>query len=225
MNRKTANVLRSILDDFLPPVIRESRPFAWGSKLWLGRDAMPDFKERAFAMSKREFARAYQDVGGGYCTRGPDSTVTQMEWLLSQVHRGERVLEIGPGGRHLTARLCAAGSKVVTLDLAPAWALPGEVGAVGVAEHLPFADKVFDVSIVAHVIEHVRELTTVFLELERVTRSRVLIVTPRQRFYKFTFDYHLHFFYSPAHLASHTHTGSARGHLIDGDICLIWTLL
>jgi hypothetical protein len=29
----------------------------------------------------------------------------------------------------------------------------------------------------------------------RAPREKVLIVTPRQRFYRITFDYHLHFFY------------------------------
>ena len=70
------------------------------------------------------------------------------------------------------------------------------------------------------VLEHVRSLTLSFLELERVTRDRVLIVTPQQRFYRVSFDYHLHFFYSLDHLASHIHTATTEGQVIDGDLCL-----
>ena len=93
---------------------------------------------------------------------------------------------------------------------------------IGLAERLPFQNKSFDTTIICMVLEHVRSLTVSFLELERVTRGRVLIVTPRQRFYRVTFDYHLHFFYSLQHLASHIHTGTTEGEVVDGDLCLCW---
>jgi len=79
-----------------------------------------------------------------------------------------------------------------------------------------------DVIVLAHVIEHVQSLTRAFLELERVARDRILIVTPKQRFFRWTFDYHLHFFYSVDHLASHVHRGKATGVEVDNDICMVW---
>ena len=58
-----------------------------------------------------------------------------------------------------------------------------------------------DVILLAHVIQHVPSSTKVFLELERVARRCVLIVAPEQRFFRWTFDYHLRFFDSVDHLA------------------------
>jgi 2-polyprenyl-3-methyl-5-hydroxy-6-metoxy-1,4-benzoquinol methylase len=222
MNRRTTNAIRSVLDTCLPPIVRESRPFGWLTRIWLGRNGAVDFKYTAFRMNDRQFIDAYKALSGAYTDRGPDTTAAQASWLLQNIPDNSRVLEIGPGGRTLTRQLRAAGHQVITLDLDEKWATPGEVCIVGIAERLPLADKSVDVVVLSHVIEHVRSLTTTFVELARVTRGAVLIVTPRQRFYRVTFDYHLHFFYSLDHLASHIPCGHADGAILDGDLCLKW---
>jgi hypothetical protein len=224
MKRELTNLIRVLLDEGLPPVVRERLPFAWIGKLWLGKGYLPDFKERAFGMSEREYVAAYEAVGGMYGSRGSDTTPRQMQWILDQVPAGARVLEIGPGNGELTDRLRQSGLQVTTVQLqddAPAGT--GEV-VVGMAEQLPLSDKSFDVTVISMVLEHVRRLTATFLELQRVTRGKVLIVTPKQRFYRITFDYHLHFFYSVEHLASHVPSGTTDGRVIDGDLCLAWTV-
>jgi len=222
MNRKTANTLRNLLDDWLPPVVRESRPFAWVTKFWLGPNSHVDFKHRGFAMSDSEFVEAYKQIRGAYTSRASDTTEAQASWIVAQVPSPCTVLEVGPGVRKLTSRLMAAGNRMITLDLSTFGVPKGEQCVIGVAERLPFADKSVDITIVAHVIEHVRSLTATFVELERITRDRVLIVTPRQRFYDITFDYHLHFFYSVSHLASHVPRGTTEGQIVDDDLCLNW---
>ncbi len=215
--------MRRILDAWCPPVFREKWPFTSLVKFWLGRNALVDFKHRAFNMTDSEFVATYRGLEGAYVRRSSDTTPEQTEWLLAAVERGKKVLEIGPGNRDLTERILREkGSNVVTLDLAaPSNSIQGHA-VVGVAERLPFANKAVDLTIAAHVIEHVRSLTKTFIELERVTRERVLLITPRQRYYRVTFDYHLHFFYSLAHFASHIPRGSVEGKIVDEDLCLIW---
>jgi hypothetical protein len=221
LNRRTTNAIRGMLDIWLPPVIREARPFAWAVKRWLGPKAVPDFKYRAYGMSPEEFSGAYAALEGAYTQRGSDTTPAQSDWILAAAgERPLKVLEIGPGNGDMTPRLRAAGHDVWVLDIHP---LEGKDHYVqGTVENLPLPDKSVDVIVLAHVIEHVRSLTKAFLQLERVCRDRVLIVTPKQRFYRWTFDYHLHFFYSVDHLASHIHRGRAQGCEIDGDLCLRW---
>jgi ubiquinone/menaquinone biosynthesis C-methylase UbiE len=68
-------------------------------------------------------------------------------------------------------------------------------------ERLPFADKSFDNVVCAHVLEHVRELHRSIQELLRVARKRALIIVPRERYYRFTPNYHLHFFGGEEQLA------------------------
>ena len=180
-----------------------------------------DFKYRAFRMSPREFAAAYEAVGGRYTDRASDTTPAQADWILANIGRSPlKLLEIGPGNGAMTTRLRTAGHDVRAVDLHPSRAdwhyLQGTVDSV------PLPDKSVDGIVMAHVIEHVPSLTKAFLELERVARRRVLIVAPKQRFFRWTFDYHLHFFYSVDHLASHAHRGKTSGAEVDGDLCLIW---
>ncbi|MFZ0271387.1 MAG: class I SAM-dependent methyltransferase [Acidobacteriaceae bacterium] len=219
--RNITNKLRASLDDWLPPVVRDSAIFRLAVRLWLGPNAIPDFKCRAFDMSDEAFAKAYRDLGGLYTERPSDTTEAQAEWILANIgQENASVLEIGPGAGYLTKRLRDAGHSVTELELSVNTDSANRIQ--GTLERLPFPDKSFDVVILAHVLEHARSLTRAFLHLERVSKGRVLIVTPKQRFYKWTFDYHLHFFYSVEHLGSHIHKGQAHGSEINGDLCLVW---
>ena len=221
LTRRTTNTLRTLLDTWLPPVLRESRPFAWAVRAWIGPNALPDFKYRAFRMSPEEFSAAYESVGGQYAQRESDTTPAQADWLLANLGPAPiRVLEIGPGNGSMTERLRKAGHDVRVLDIYPAE--NDDHYVQGTVEHIPLPDKSVDAIVLAHVIEHVLSLTRAFVELERVARDRVLIVTPKQRFFRWTFDYHLHFFYSVDHLASHAPRGQATGVEIDRDLCLNW---
>ena len=221
LSRRAANVIRGLLDTWLPAVVREARPFAWGVSLWLGPKAVVDFKYRAFRMSPKEFAAAYEVLGGSYTDRGSDTTPAQADWILANIGPPPlKLLEIGPGNGSLTARLRTAGHDVWAVDIHPCPAGPQYLQ--GTVDEIPLPDKSVDVVVLAHVIEHVPSLTRAFLELERIARRRVLIVTPKQRFFRWTFDYHLHFFYSVDHLASHAHRGKTFGLETDGDLCLIW---
>jgi ubiquinone/menaquinone biosynthesis C-methylase UbiE len=181
-----------------------------------------DFKYRAFRMSPREFAAAYQALGGRYAGRASDTTPAQADWILANIGPPPlKLLEIGPGNGVMAARLVATGYDVWTVDIHPSRTDRHLQGGV---DSIPLPDKSVDVVVLAHVIEHVPSLTRAFLELERVARQRVLIVTPKQRFFRWTFDYHLHFFYSVDHLASHAHRGKTSGVEVDGDLCLIWAV-
>jgi hypothetical protein len=211
-----------LIDEWLPPAVRERQPFPWLVKLWLGARSLPDFKERAFTMTDTQYIIAYQSLGGLSSQRESDITENQIEWLLSHAGYKQRSLEIGPGSMKLANRLREQEHDLTMLDLGFANCQSTNRMVVGVAERLPFRDKSFETTIITYVLEHVRSLTRTALELERVTRDRVLIITPRQRYNKVTFDYHLHFFYSLEHLASHLPKGQYHGKSVDGSLCLVW---
>ena len=48
-----------------------------------------------------------------------------------------------------------------------------------------------------HTLEHVRRLDTALSELRRVRKKQLFLIVPRQRFFRFTLDLRIHFFYSP----------------------------
>jgi hypothetical protein len=220
--RRVTNAVRYLLDDWLPPVIRELRPL---NRLLVnafhGRDFDLDFKEKAFSMTRGEFKAAYERLGAGAARyRDCDTTQTQVEAILAAVV-GTRVLEVGCGNGMVTERLLVAGLDVLPVDVAMPFLQaarardPERVRPVLTAlPRLPFRDDSFDTVVCAHTLEHIPELYESVHELRRVGARRLIIVVPRQRHYRYTIDYHLHFFPSAAPLA-HLVSGNVRP--VDGD--------
>ncbi|MFT3696505.1 MAG: class I SAM-dependent methyltransferase [Kofleriaceae bacterium] len=210
--------MRRVLDDFLPPVIREWRPFnRWMATKFHGAAFDLDFKERAFTMSPREFADAYAALAaGGGRYRDTDTTPGQVAAIV-EAARGT-VLEVGSGNGVVAQALVAAGRQVVACEVTVGSAdetrrrADCPVAVAGLPA-LPFADRAFDTVVCAHTLEHVVDLYAAVRELRRVAH-RVIVVVPKQRYYRYTVDYHLHFFPSAAPL-EHLLDGHARE--IDGD--------
>lgn len=220
-DRRVTFVVRQLLDDYLPPVVREWRPLnRWMATRFHGPTFDLDFKERAFAMTSHEFAAAYAGLAsGGKRYRDTDTTPGQIDAIVAAA-RG-RVLEVGCGNGALAARLAQAHEVVavdVTLGSAHETARrAGCVVAVAGLPALPFADHAFDTVVCAHTLEHIPDLYAAAAELRRVAR-RVIVVVPRQRYYRYTVDYHLHFFPSAAPL----------DHLFGGKACVVdndWLLV
>ena len=222
LERRVTNTVRYLLDDWLPPVVREFRPLnRLLTNAFHGRDFDLDFKQKAFSMSSSEFKAAYERLGAGAGRyRDCDTTPTQIETILENLV-GTRLLEVGCGNGMLTQRLLEAGLDVVPVDVAmpflqatrerdPARVRP----ALTALPRLPFADAAFDTVVCTHTLEHIPQLHESVQELRRVGARRLIIVVPRQRYYRYTIDYHLHFFPSPAPLA-HLVSGSVRA--VDGD--------
>ncbi len=210
--------MRRLLDDYLPPVVREWRPLnRWMATKFHGPAFDLDFKQRAFAMSPREFAGAYAalEAGGGRY-RDTDTTPAQLAAICAAA--SGRVLEVGSGNGAVAEALVAGGCEVTALEvtLGSASATRARAGctvALASLPSLPFGDAAFDTVVCAHVLEHVPDLYAAARELRRIAR-RVIVVVPRQRYYRYTVDYHLHFFPSAAPL-EHLLEGRARA--IDGD--------
>lgn len=97
---------------------------------------------------------------------------------------GERVLEVGCGRGHLTARLAAAGVDIVGVDANP----HAEAEAVSQAvrhmraEALAFADDTFDKVVSIHALEHIPDLDGALADIARVLRpgGRALHVYPAE---------------------------------------------
>ncbi len=213
--------IRHVLDDFLPPVVREWRPLnRWMTSLFHGPAFDLDFKERAFAMAPAELAAAYAALdAGGARYRDSDTTPAQIR-AIAAAARG-RVLEVGCGNGAIAAVLAPAHA-VVAVDVTPGSAAAtrarsGAAVALAGLPALPFADRAFDTVVCAHTLEHIPDLYAAAAELRRVAR-RAIIVVPRQRYYRYTVDYHLHFFPSAAPLV-HLLGGQARE--VDGDWLLV----
>lgn len=217
-DRRVTSTVRRLLDDYLPPVVREWRPLTrWMANHFHGERFDLDFKERAFAMSPNEISTAYAalDAGGGRY-RDSDTTPGQIEAIVAAAQG--RVLEVGCGNGAVSERLRAAGHAVTAVDVTLGSVRETRkrasctIAVAGLPE-LPFRDRAFDTVVCAHTLEHIPDLFRAVSELRRVA-GRVIVVVPRQRYYRYTVDYHLHFFPSAAPLE---HLLGGRAELVDGD--------
>jgi SAM-dependent methyltransferase len=220
-DRRVTTVVRRLLDDYLPPVVREWRPLnRWMASQFHGPAFDLDFKERAFAMTSREIADAYAALESGNARyRDTDTTPAQLAAIV-EAARG-RVLEVGCGNGAVAAQL-AVGHELVAVDvtLGSAQETARRAGctvALAGLPQLPFADRGFDTVVCAHTLEHIPDLYRAASELRRVAQ-RVIVVVPRQRYYRYTVDYHLHFFPSAGPL-EHLLGGRARD--VDGDWLIV----
>src|SRR5437588_6612311 len=106
-SRRFTNVVRYLLDNWLPPAVREFRPLnKLLAVLFHGRHFDLDFKRKAHRMTDAEFSAAYARLPHGRQRpyRQTDMTAGQMRWMLAEAV-GPTILEVGCGPGHLARRL------------------------------------------------------------------------------------------------------------------------
>jgi ubiquinone/menaquinone biosynthesis C-methylase UbiE len=198
ISRRTALAIQFLLDECLPPILRDSRWFVWlPFRLLFGRQAATfmAFKDRAHLLSPEEFRRVYEETAAVHLQRPTDLNAACTAEILRRA-TGD-VLDVGCGRGHL-AGLLAAGRAVTACDMVIAPDVPARFPTVAFREarlgELPFADASFDTVVCTHTLEHVLDVQRAIADLRRVARRRLIVVVPRQRPYRFTFDLHLRFF-------------------------------
>jgi ubiquinone/menaquinone biosynthesis C-methylase UbiE len=228
LKRDTALKIHYFLDQWLPPFLRDRRWFMYlPMRLAFHEHAATylDFKEKAFQMTEAEFREAYSRVSNVAFQRDTDLNNRSIVRILEEV-RGPKVLEVGCGKGYLARLLLRETNHHLTVtDIViqeAVRALPGLNVYEANLEDLPFDNLEFDTVICTHTLEHVRNLSKGITELRRIAR-RVLIIVPRQRPYKYTFDLHLNFFpYPHSLLSAFGKTPSeASCEDVDGDLLFI----
>ncbi len=129
------------------------------------------------------------------------------------------LLDVGCGRGHCIEKFLGLGLDVTGCDI---YATPA-AGSVanyvqGNVENLPFSARSFDVVTCFHTLEHVRRLGVALQELKRVARKQLFLIVPQQRFFRFTLDLHIHFFYSPLYFQSLVDCEPSKCAQIGGDI-------
>ena len=226
LKSKFTKTIGFILDEFIPPIIRDSRWFypiivkIWNSKMDI------DFKTKAFYMSEDEFIDAYEKISP---MRETDNTKKTISFVLNNL-KGENILEVGCGNGDMSIECVNLGHKVMATDLASSnlEIVTQKAENAGVIldtkecniEKIPFNDNSFDTTICLHTLEHVRNLNLAINELKRVTRKRIIIIVPKQKFHIYTADLHLNFFYHPSQLIKEIGLKNAK--CIQLDFCLCY---
>jgi len=199
LSRNATRSIRYVLDELVPPAVRDSRWFMWlPMRLLFGKKAylFESFKQEAPKMSAARYAEIYRETADVHLARETDLNRGCLARIETSV-MGSKVLEAGCGRGFLVERL-RARHDVTATDILISETLRLKLAGVKLqeadVEDLPFEDRSFDTVICTHTLEHVRNFGLAIAELRRVTRRRLIVVVPKQRPYRYTFDLHLHFF-------------------------------
>lgn len=198
MNRETTNRIRFVIEDLLPPVLRDSRLFLWFAKRVWGEHIayLAKFRARAPFLTEEEYAKLYRNHPRVHA--GTDNSAACIRRINGMIE-GTSVCDVGCGTGTLLTGIRTANpnlERLVGVDFVidDAAAIPGIEYVAAKIEHLPFADGEFDTVVCTHVIEHVLEFHKAIAELRRIARKRLIIVVPREREYRYTFNPHFNFF-------------------------------
>lgn len=200
VSRKTSLAIQYILDELIPPLLRDAKWFMYlPMKFVFGKHTkeIMEFKENVFAMKDIEFSKVYEDFHETGKLQGETDLNRECENKILKNITGKNVLEVGCGRGYLAKKL-SNKVKLTATDIYIDPDLPINNKKISFVEanieNLPFKDNNFETVICTHTLEHVQNLNLAISELRRVTKKRLIIVVPRQRPYKYGFNLHIHFF-------------------------------
>lgn len=207
MNRTITNSIRYVMDNLMPPAIRDTRWFMYpffyiwfkGKKVRL----YMDFKDIAYGLTEDEFSDVYRNLDCLAYDRPTDMNMPSVKYLVSMLDpAGKTLLDVGCGRGFLLNYISEhTGLQTTGCDLySKVDTLKASAYKQGTIYKLPFEDNAFDIVTCSHTIEHLRNVPDAIKELKRVAKKQLIIVTPRQRYYFYTMDLHLNFYPIAAYL-------------------------
>jgi len=90
------------------------------------------------------------------------------------------------------------------------------------AESLPWPNGALDTVVSTHTLEHIPNRNRCLEEIRRVTRRRVVIIVPCQKYKRYTIDTHIHFFPTEAILRWSLRLNGAMCKKSHGDSAAVW---
>lgn len=179
------------------------------------------FKKRAPKMSAADLRAEYEFLADVHLDRPTDLNQECLSRILESVV-GPKLLDAGCGRGFLVQKLLEQSDYQITgVDHRVESGLGARFPKVEFKEmnmeSLEFEDNQFDTVICTHSLEHLVHFQKAVRELRRVCKRRLIVVVPRQRPYKYTFDLHLQFFPTPESLEL-AMGGRALAEVLGGDL-------
>jgi SAM-dependent methyltransferase len=199
VRREQTNQIRFVMEELLPPILRDTALFKYAASLAWGKHIsdLAEFRISAPFVTAEGYSQLYRDHPRVH--EGTDNSEACLARIAADVV-GPTVCDIGCGTgallRHIREHSRQDLSRMVGTDIIPPdRPIGGGIEFVaGWIEDLPFADQSFDTVVCTHVIEHILNYRRAIEELRRIARRRIIIVVPREREGIYTFNPHLNFF-------------------------------
>lgn len=227
---KISKKIGYFLDNFIPIIMRDNRFFySIIIRLW-NKNMDIDFKRKVINMTENEFVEAYEKLSP---MRSTDNTVLTNNFVVENII-GNKILEVGSGNGDMAIKCAKLGKNIVASDIAEEnlkiiQKIANEQNLNVVIrqfniESIPFPDKFFETTMCLHTLEHVRNCSLAINELKRVTSRRLIIIVPKQRFFKYTADYHLNFWGEAEQLQLSININDSQCVEIDNCLCFYGNL-
>jgi len=224
MNRSVTNAIRTVMDEWIPPLIRDSKwfMFPFFQLAYRGknvRQAM-NFKKLVYEFSDDEYRDFYASLDTISRNRKTDlnepSIVSMLQGLPSSA---TSVLDVGCGRGYFLSRIHQARPdlRLVGCDVVDKLAHEGMELVQGNIEALPFPDKSFDVVTCCHTLEHILDPKKAIAELKRVAKHVLYVAVPCQRYYFYTLDEHVNFYPEKEPLIAQMGVPGAQCQKLHGD--------
>jgi SAM-dependent methyltransferase len=201
MNRSLTNAIRFVMDEFVPPVIRDSKWFMYPFYFlaYRGRNIKKamNFKKEVYHYTPDQYEEFYTNLNSTSRNRRTDINQPSLKFILENIPSDTKnVLDVGCGNGYLLNRINKTfpAADLTGVDIKrPSGDLPFKFINANI-DSLPFPDKSFDVVTCCHTIEHIINPRRAVEELKRITGKMLIIAVPCQRYFFHTLDEHVNFF-------------------------------
>ena len=228
MKRSLTNRIRFFMDECLPPIIRDNKYLMYPLfHIWYkGKNVrkMMEFKSEMHKIGEKEYEELYGEKHSLSHDRPTDLSHQSIQYIIAQLgaDKNQKILDVGCGRGYFLDLLKKEGfTNLYGCDLIDYPKLEGVSYSKENIEKLTYEDHSFDVVIVSHTLEHIPDLDKAVSELKRITKNKIIVTVPCQRYYHYTFDLHIHFFPEESYVCNMMQMENYTCEKINGD----WTFI
>jgi SAM-dependent methyltransferase len=200
MKRENTNQIRFILEEILPPILRDSFIFKLiVSKIYRKDRTHEKLKSEILTISKKEYEKYYENMPQIH--NNSDLSEICIDEILKNI-RFNNIIDIGCGNGFLLQKIRdknknikLTGTEIIINPEIKKRFKSNRIKLLKKSiENINQIKKKYDTVICSHVLEHVLDINLAYLNLKKICKKRLIIIVPRERPYEHTFNGHLHFF-------------------------------
>ena len=200
MKRENTNKIRFVLEELLPPILRDSFIFKLiVKKLYRNDKTHQNLKYNILNISKKKYKKYYENMPQIH--NNSDLSNKCIDEILRYI-KPRSIIDVGCGNGFLLKKIRDKNKSVelngteivITKEIKKKLKTQKIKIYEKSIENLNGFKKKYDTVICSHVLEHVLDINLAYTNLKKICKKRVIIVVPRERPYEYTFNGHIHFF-------------------------------